>query len=126
MLVDDEIDILEVTKRGLGSLDATAFSDPKAAYNAISNNPKEYCMLITDVRMPGMTGFELVREAKKLNPEIRIVLMTAFEINLDEFRKVLPSTVIDATLTKPFQLSKLQSLVASLLSRNQGSGDGTN
>jgi CheY-like chemotaxis protein len=126
MLVDDEVDILEVTKRGLGSLDVTAFSDPRAAYNAIKNNPKEYCMLITDVRMPGMTGFELAREAKKLNDEIKILLMTAFEINLDEFRKVLPSTVIDATLTKPFQLSKLQSVVASLLSKNQAGGDGAN
>lgn len=122
ILVDDEVDILEVTKRGLGSQDVTAFSDPRAAHNAIKNNPNEYCMMITDVRMPGMTGFELAREAKKLNPEIKIVLMTAFEVNLEEFRRVLPSTAIDATLAKPFQLGRLQSLVASLLPKSRGDG----
>ena len=37
-----------------------------------------------------MNGFEFVREARKINPKIRIVLMTSFEINDKEFARALP------------------------------------
>jgi two-component system response regulator YesN len=88
-----------------------------AAYDAIRNNPFEFCVLVTDVRMPGMTGLELAREAKKLNSDIKVVLMTAFEINLLEFDKVFPSTRIDATLTKPFRLAEIQMTISEIFNK---------
>jgi CheY-like chemotaxis protein len=104
-------------KKALSDYSVTAFTDPKAAYNALKNNPEEYCILITDLRMPAMTGFELAREAKKLNPDILIILMTAFEIKLSEFDSVFPTTRIDATLTKPFRIAELQSIVSKMLDK---------
>ncbi|HKU50050.1 MAG TPA: response regulator [Nitrososphaera sp.] len=117
ILVDDETDILTVMKKGLSSYPVTSFSDPRAALNALKNNPTEYCILVTDLRMPGLTGFELAREAKKLNPDILVVLMTAFEINLSEFNSVFPSTRIDGTLHKPFRIAELQSTISHMLAK---------
>lgn len=124
ILVDDEPDILAIMKKALSSYSVTGFSDPKAAHNAIKNNPAEYCILVTDVRMPGMTGFELAREAKKLNPDIIVVIMTAFEIRLSEFNSIFPTTRIDATLTKPFRIAELQLIISKMLAKlPAGSGD---
>lgn len=117
ILVDDEQDILAIMKKALSSYPVTAFSDPKAANNAIKNNPSEFSILVTDLRMPGMTGFELAREAKKHNPDIVIVLTTAFEINLREFESIFPSTRVDATIKKPFKLAELQSVVAKMVTK---------
>jgi CheY-like chemotaxis protein len=125
ILVDDEADILTVMKKGLSSYQVLSFSDPLAALNALKNNPTEYCILVTDLRMPGLTGFELAREAKKLNPDILVVLMTAFEIKLPEFNSVFPSTRIDGTLHKPFRLAELQSTISQMLTKlpvNQDNG----
>jgi CheY-like chemotaxis protein len=125
ILVDDEADILTVMKKGLSSYQVMSFSDPLAALNALKNNPTEYCILVTDLRMPGLTGFELAREAKKLNPDILVVLMTAFEIKLPEFNSVFPSTRIDGTLHKPFRLAELQSTISQMLTKlpvNQDNG----
>jgi DNA-binding NtrC family response regulator len=115
LLVDDDQDILTIMKKALSSFPVTAFSDPKAAYNAIKNNPTGYSILITDLRMPGMTGFELAREAKKNHPNILIILMTGFEIKLSEFGLVFPSTRVDALVKKPFRLEELQSTVADMI-----------
>ena len=125
ILVDDEADILTVMKKGLSSYQVMSFSDPLAALNALKNNPTEYCILVTDLRMPGLSGFELAREAKKLNPDILVVLMTAFEIKLPEFNSVFPSTRIDGTLHKPFRLAEIQSTISQMLAKlpvNQDNG----
>src|SRR4029079_16344124 len=95
LLVDDEQDILLIMKKALTGQDVTGFSDPRAAFNTIKNNPEEYCILVVDVRMPGMNGFELAREAKKLNENIKVILMTAFEVHISELKQVLPSTRVD-------------------------------
>jgi CheY-like chemotaxis protein len=117
ILVDDEADILTVMKKSMSSYQVMAFSDSRAALNALRNNPTEYCILVTDLRMPGLTGFELAREAKKLNPDILVVLVTAFEIKLAEFNSVFPSTRIDGTLHKPFRLAELQSTISHMLAK---------
>ena len=66
----------------------------------------EICMkctdiVITDIRMPQMNGFEVARAVKEIRPDIRLAFITAFEINKSEFEKVLPSTKVDALITKP-------------------------
>jgi YesN/AraC family two-component response regulator len=71
----------------------------------------ECSLLISDVRMPGMNGFQLARKVKELNPNIKVILVSAFEINTEEFEKVLPSTRIDGFLEKPASLKKLTELV---------------
>lgn len=117
ILVDDETDILAIMKKSLSIHQVMAFSDPRAALDALKNNPTEYCILVTDLRMPGLTGFELAREAKKLNPNILVVVTTAFEINLSEFNSIFPSTRIDSTLKKPFRIFELQSMISHMLAK---------
>ena len=54
--------------------------------------------------MPGMNGYEFVRKVKKINPQVKIILMSSFEIDNDELLDVLPDIKIDTFLQMPFSL----------------------
>jgi CheY-like chemotaxis protein len=61
--------------------------------------------------MPQMSGFELAREVNRLNPDVKIVLMTAFEISKEEFSKVMPSTRVDDFVRKPAPIKLLITVI---------------
>jgi YesN/AraC family two-component response regulator len=64
-------------------------------------NHKDYSIIISDIRMPVMNGFQFVSEARKINPKVKILLMTTFEIDDKEFARVLPKPKIDGLIRKP-------------------------
>jgi two-component system response regulator ChvI len=111
--VDDEPDILSVLKKSLedDGYEVYGFTHPVAALEHFKDKPEYYSVLISDIRMPKMSGFELARMIRNLNSEIKIILMTAFEVNMSEFNKVLPSIKIDALLHKPFKLARVQEVL---------------
>jgi two-component system response regulator ChvI len=55
-----------------------------------------------------MTGFELYRKIKEKNPSMKIVFITAFEINKEEFSKVLPSIEVKDFIIKPISMTNLR------------------
>ena len=58
-----------------------------------------------------MNGFEFVKQVKKMNPKIKVLLMTAFEINDVEFTRVLPKPKIDGFIQKPISMRKLNGII---------------
>jgi len=105
MLVDDEPDMLAVTKSMLetNGYEVHAFASPDEALRHMREEGCKACVLVvSDVRMPGMSGFELVRRIKEIQPEIKVVLMSSFIIHKDEFKKVMPSLQVDDFVSKPF------------------------
>jgi DNA-binding NtrC family response regulator len=109
LIVDDDIDSLTVTERSLqhAGFNVHAFSDPLTALRHVQNDCKYCQVLVSDIRMPGLTGFQLVRKVKDVRPEIKVIMMTMFEVNKPEFEAVFPSTPIDAVIRKPFTPSQL-------------------
>ena len=59
------------------------------------------------VRMPALTGFQLVRKVKNLRPEMKVIMMTMFEVNRPEFEAIFPSIPIDTVKRKPFTALQL-------------------
>ncbi|HLG37938.1 MAG TPA: response regulator [Nitrososphaera sp.] len=108
MVVDDESDMLTVIKKMLENkgYEIHGFTEPEKALTH-AKDCKECGIVITDIRMPTMNGFQLIRELKKMRPEIKVVLMTAFEINQKEWQQIMPTTKVDQFLTKPFNSEKL-------------------
>ena len=68
-------------------------------------------MLITDVRMPGGSGFEVARKVRTVRPDVPIIFMTAFEINSSEFDRVFHKLQVQEFLRKPFCTSALLEVV---------------
>jgi DNA-binding response OmpR family regulator len=87
MLVDDEPDINAamsvVLKRG--GYDVDTFENPYIALEKLK--PGFYGLIILDVKMPQMDGFELYREIKKVDKKAKICFLTASELYYENFRK---------------------------------------
>ena len=117
LIVDDEPDICAILKQSLDGdrFYISTFTNPVLALEHFKLEPERYHALISDVRMPQMSGLELVRNVKSLNPNVKVAIMTAFEINKSEFEKVLPSSSVDAFFTKPISLETMKATVDKLL-----------
>jgi DNA-binding NtrC family response regulator len=113
LAVDDEHDIVNLIKQSLevNGFQVYCFTDALAALEHFNLHPDDYHIVISDIRMPGMNGYEFVKQVKKINPQVKIILMSAFEIVNIEFSNVLPDVKIDAFIKKPFSLKTLRSTV---------------
>jgi YesN/AraC family two-component response regulator len=123
MVVDDEKDILRIIKRDLeadtNSFRVDTFSSSELALQAFDNHPKDYYdLILTDIRMPKINGFELYRRIKEKNPSMKIAFITAFEINKEEFNKVLPSIDVKDFIIKPISMSHLIVKLKSIVNKS--------
>ncbi|MEK6776771.1 MAG: response regulator [bacterium] len=83
--------------------------------DAIKNIENErFDVIITDLVMPGKNGIDVTRQAKKLHPDTKIIMMTAHGSLLDkqEARKAGVARFIN----KPFQVSEVKAIVSQLIS----------
>jgi response regulator RpfG family c-di-GMP phosphodiesterase len=114
LLLDDEFDITTVLKQGLEKqgFRVFGFTDPLLALEHFRINSKQYSLVISDLRMPQMNGYEFTKNIKKIKPEVKIFLMTAFEIDNKGFSRVLQSVKIDEFIQKPISLKDLARLIS--------------
>jgi DNA-binding NtrC family response regulator len=100
MLVDDDADILTL----FHILLKRAFEYSKV--DAFRLHRSDYQLLVSDVRMPEVSGFMLAREAKTLNSSIIVVLVSAFEISPEEVAGATPpSLAVDGFIKKPISMT---------------------
>jgi DNA-binding NtrC family response regulator len=122
MVVDDERDILSIVKRGLESKNrfkVETFIDAESALESLKENSGDYYdLVLTDIRMPKINGFELYRRIKESTPSMKIVFITAFEINKEEFSKVIPSVDVIDFISKPVSMSTLITKLNSILNHS--------
>lgn len=113
-IVDDELDIVNLFRDALNKirgLSIFTFTDPLTAFEHIRMNKSKYAVVISDLRMPGINGMDLIYKIKKENPLIRTLLMTAFEVDDKIFEDYTKNKIIDGFLQKPLKLSALESEV---------------
>ena len=103
LLIDDDKDIIAILKRSLElkEVNTHGFTNPVLAVEHFKNNAADYDIVVTDIRMPQTNGFQVARAVKEIRQDIKVAFITAFEMNKSEFEKVLPSTKVDAFITKP-------------------------
>jgi DNA-binding NtrC family response regulator len=84
MVIDDDFDIATLVKITLqkdGFRNVFAFTKPSLALEHFKINYEDYCLVIADIRMPEMNGFEFAKAVSRVKPEIKVLLMTAFDID---------------------------------------------
>ena len=64
--------------------------------------------------MPQMNGYELVSKIKALQPKVKVILMSAFEIKEEEFSRVLPSIEIGGLISKPISMKNLVKYIENI------------
>ncbi|HEX6252907.1 MAG TPA: response regulator [Nitrososphaera sp.] len=107
LVVDDELDIVLIFKQALSRQGYTVFgfTDPLLALEHFKVNSADYGLVITDVRMPRMSGFELATNIKVIKPDAKVVFMSAFELTDLEF--LMPGVKKNDFLRKPVDLKTL-------------------
>jgi DNA-binding NtrC family response regulator len=117
LIVDDDSDIVQVLKMGLlknGFL-VDAFTNPEEALQSFKSNGNAYSIMLSDIRMPVLSGIQLTKKVKEINPNVKVVLMTAFEIRDNEFSKVFPSVQVDGFVQKPVSIGNLTSTISRII-----------
>ena len=114
LVVDDEKDISSAMQMGLedNGFKVDSYNDPIAA---LANfRPGRYDLLIIDVKMPRMGGFELYRKIKEVDGNARVCFLTAFEMYSAEFKRVFPSMDVKHFINKPLSMGELVEQIQKL------------
>jgi CheY-like chemotaxis protein len=115
LLVDDE-DIARLFKRALerAGFIVDMYNDP---LQSLSNyRTGIYDLLLLDIKMPEMNGFELYKRIKQIDDNSKICFMTAFEEYYDEFREIFPDLKDkECFIRKPISINDLIKSVKSHL-----------
>lgn len=115
MVVDDEEALVRLscdTLRARGYM-PEGFSSGTQALEAFRAAPERYAAVLTDVRMPQLSGFELVTELRVLRPELPVLLLTGHLGTAEALQA--RSAGIDRVLAKPFSARDLVESVAALV-----------
>lgn len=109
LAVDDESAIVDIIKQSLQRQEfkVCTFTDPFKALAHFNSDSKEdyHRIVLSDIRMPGMNGYEFVRKVKESNPKVKIMLLSAFEIQEKEFHNILPDLKVDGFFKSHFPYS---------------------
>jgi DNA-binding response OmpR family regulator len=116
LIVDDDPDITLAFKVGLedhGSFNVYTYTDP---LEALSNfKPYFYDLLLLDVNMPNMNGFELCKRILEIDVNVRICFITAGDTNIEALREIYPTLNIGCFIKKPVTIEYLaRKLLAEL------------
>jgi signal transduction histidine kinase len=115
MVVDDEEALLELTTDALRALgyEPAGYGSAKAALQAFRANPDDFDVLITDLRMPSMSGDALIREVRQLRPLLPVILVSGYVG--DAAAAPSNSGWADEVLTKPLRINALATSLARVL-----------
>ena len=97
-----------------------SFTDPIKALEHFTANKEDYALVISDLRMPGLNGLELLKKVKDSNPKVRTILMSAY--NFEEhilFFQYMEEGIIDSALDKPITMKRLFQTVEDELNAYQ-------
>jgi two-component system, NtrC family, response regulator PilR len=115
LLVDDEPDIVEILEMVLREEEMDVYTSRSGREALDVLRSRNVDVVVSDIRMPDLTGVELLREAKQLSPETVFVMMTAFA-STETAIEALQHGAFDY-LTKPFKMEEMKSIVRQALRR---------
>ncbi len=119
LIVDDEPTLVFFLKQGLQESQlgyhVDGASSGEEALTRLTYNT--YDLLVTDLKMPGISGFTLVEVARSLHPNINVILMTAF--GSQEVQDESEQLKVNGYLIKPFPTLQLQEMIREILATKE-------
>jgi two-component system, cell cycle response regulator CpdR len=113
LVIDDDPDVLNLFTEFLKreGFRTASYLDPLAALREIRGNPQRYSLVITDIRMPGISGLEIIKKVSQINQEIKVILISAFELDGDNLKGIKYEDFIK----KPVHLRSLAETIDKIL-----------
>ena len=118
LVVDDEQELATLFKEAIGRMgfDVYSFTSPLLALEYFKDNQEKFSLVITDLRMPELSGLELANWIRDVDKSINIFLITAFDTADIEENESYQSAKIDRILQKPIKLSLLKESIEETIS----------
>ena len=115
-VVDDDIGTAtffhEALRQNIDGISVFSFTDSIMAFEHFTENKENYALVISDLRMPGLNGLELLKKVKTSNPKVRTILMSAYNFEEEElYQEYMIETVINSTIAKPVTMNRLYQIV---------------
>jgi DNA-binding response OmpR family regulator len=106
-LVDDDPEISLTFKIGLEGhgFVVDVFSDPTVALSKFKTGT--YDLLLLDIKMSKMNGFELYRAIEKIDSKVKVCFMTAFVVYYESLREIFPMAKVSCFIKKPIEIGIL-------------------
>jgi excisionase family DNA binding protein len=113
LVVDDEATIRDLLLKtlALAEYDVDLAPDGRAALERLRMVP--YDLLITDLKMPGVDGLAVIREARRLKADIPVIIITGFSTEASAIEAV--NLGVSGYLTKPFRVPRVLAVAAKAL-----------
>jgi CheY-like chemotaxis protein len=105
LLVDNDEDILFTFKSILEAegYHVESFTDPNEALSHfVQMDPSYYKLVLTDIRMPNINGFQLYQKLRAINSDIKVLFMTAFDVPVD-LNDTMPNVKDSDIIKKPIE-----------------------
>lgn len=113
LIVDDEPDIIEDLTQDLSDLrDDLEIISARSGYEALNRIMQGTVdILLSDIAMPDMNGYQLFARTKEYNPQLPVILMTGFGYDPNHVVVHAKKDGLQDVLFKPFPLAKLSALI---------------
>lgn len=113
LVVDDEASIRDLLSKtlALAEYDVDLAFDGRTALDRLRTTP--YDLLITDLKMPGVDGLTVIREARRLKTDLPVVIITGFSTEASAIEAV--NLGVSGYLTKPFRVPRVLAVAAKAL-----------
>jgi DNA-binding response OmpR family regulator len=118
LIVDDESDVNLLFKMVLeeNGFKVDSFTDPLLALQNFKEQDGMYDMIILDIKMPEMNGFELYRQLKKIDDKAKVCFLTAGEMYYGVYTDILNSLNAKYFIRKPIDNEELVEKVNNMIS----------
>ncbi len=117
-IIDDEVDLVELFQEALenNGFKVSTFIDPIQAFNTLEKIIQEFGLILSDFRMPNLNGYELCTKLTQLNPELEVIIMSAYDtLECDTSRFTF--------IKKPILIAQLLQIVRNSLTKNISHND---
>jgi DNA-binding NtrC family response regulator len=123
-IVDDDIYTAKLFREALSEniegISVFSFNDPVRAFEHFVENKENCILVISDLRMPGLNGLELLKKVKTSNPNVRTILMSAYNFEEEDlYQQYMKEAVINSTIEKPITMNRLYQRVREELNAYQ-------
>lgn len=111
-IIDDEADLVDLFQEALekNGFKVFTFTDSIQAFKTLEKNIQEYKLILSDYRMPKLNGYELCNKLTGLNPELKVILMSAYDtLEYDPSKFML--------IKKPILIAQLLQIVRDTLAK---------
>jgi two-component system, OmpR family, response regulator ChvI len=113
LIVDDEVYItlsFSLALEDSGLFEVETYNDPRVAPS--NYRPNSYNLMLLDIKMPNMNGFELYDKIKRIDNKVKVCFISAYDVDYNALKEQYPSLEIDCLLPmdimrKPIEIRKL-------------------